>query len=80
VPNKSKVSTHKNVSLDSVIDDDDLLGPDGDAYCTPARKNSVRYLICLPLQLEKKDKKKTSSFRRIGITKVSPYEGGMLKG
>jgi len=76
VPNGSKVSTHRNVCLDSAMDDDSFLGPDGHVYCMPARKDSAGYLICLLLQLEKKDKRETGSFRRVGVTKVPPYESG----
>jgi hypothetical protein len=76
VPSNAKVSQHRNVCLDSDLDDSGFLGPDGHVYCMPARKDSAGYLICLMLQMEIRDGKETGNFRRIGVTKVPPYESG----
>ena len=76
VSSNAKACKFRNVCLDSVLDDHGLLGPDGHVYCMPARKNSAGYLICLLLQMEIQDGKETGNFRRIGTTKVPPYESG----
>jgi hypothetical protein len=76
VSSNAKACEFRNVCLDSVLDDHGLLGPDGHVYCMPARKNSAGYLICLLLQMEIQDGKETGNFRRIGMTKVPPYESG----
>jgi len=72
----AKLSIYKNVCLDSPKSDPDILGPDGQVYCLPARKDSAGYLICLLLQLEKKDNIETGNFRRIGVTKIPSHGGG----
>jgi hypothetical protein len=68
--------THSIVYLDSPNSDTDISGSHGRMYLMPARTDSDRYLICLLLQLEH-DKKgeETKNYRRVGLTKVSPYDG-----
>jgi hypothetical protein len=69
-------TTHSIVYLDSPDSDIDILGSHGRMYLMPARKDSDGYLICLLLQLEHdKRGKETRKYRRVGLTKVSPYEG-----
>jgi hypothetical protein len=64
---------YSNVFLDSPDSDIDVFGPQGDVYCLPARIDSKKYLVCLLLQLDKKDNAWTKNYRRIGITKIPPY-------
>lgn len=63
--------TYSNVYLDSPQDDKDILGPDGRVFCLPARINDEGYIVCLLLQ---RDKTKWGQYRRIGLTKVPPYD------
>ncbi|CZR63271.1 uncharacterized protein PAC_13168 [Phialocephala subalpina] len=74
-----EVAIHRNVYLDSPDSDTDILGPNGQVYCLPARKDAAGYLMCLLLQLERKDGVETGRFGRIGLTKIPPYEGGQEK-
>lgn len=74
-----EVATLGNVYLDSPDSDTDILGPNGQVYCLPARKDSAGYLMCLLLQLERKDGVETGHFKRIGLTKIPPYDGGQEK-
>ena len=69
-----KLITFRNVYLDSPSSDTNIFGPEGHLYCVPAMKDSKKYLICLLLQLERKDGRDTGSFRRVGITKIPPYD------
>ena len=69
-------TTHWIVYLDSPDSDVDILGSHGRMYLMPARDDCDGYLICLLLQLEHdKTGKETKKYRRVGLTKVSPYEG-----
>lgn len=55
-----------------------IIGPDADVYVVPAARGDrtaseeSKYLTCLILQLEKSCKE-GPAFRRVGITKLSPY-------
>jgi hypothetical protein len=66
-------SPFSNVYLDSPSSDRDTLGPNGHLYCVPALKDSGEYLICLLLQLERKNGEETGFYKRVGLTKVPPY-------
>jgi hypothetical protein len=66
---------HTIVYLDSPSSEVDILDSNGCVYCMPARKDSDNYLVCLLLQLEITDTE-TGKYRRIGLTKISPYERG----
>lgn len=68
---RGAVETYSNVYLDSPQDDKDILSPDGRVFCLPARINDEGYIVCLLLQ---RDKTKWSQYRRIGLTKVPPYD------
>jgi hypothetical protein len=69
-------TTHSIVYLDSPDSDKDILGSNGRMYLMPAREDSDGYLICLLLQLQHDTKgKETRKYTRVGLTKVSPYEG-----
>ncbi|RDL34348.1 uncharacterized protein BP5553_07476 [Venustampulla echinocandica] len=70
---------YSNVFLDSPNSDLDIFGPEGNLYCLPAQTDSEKYLICLLLQLEKKESMWTKSFRRIGTTKIPPYNSSGQK-
>lgn len=70
-------ATHSIVYLDSPDCDTDILGSLGRMYIMPARKDSAGYLICLLLQLEHDEKgRETKKYRRVGLAKVSPNDGG----
>ncbi|KAE8450422.1 hypothetical protein EG329_006497 [Mollisiaceae sp. DMI_Dod_QoI] len=71
--------SHRNVYLDSPTSDKDIFGKSGRVYCLPARRDSAGYLICLLLQLERRDGVDTGSYTRIGLTKIAPYEEGQEK-
>jgi hypothetical protein len=64
---------HTVVYLDSPSSEVDILGGDGRVYCMPARKDNDNYLVCLLLQLERAHTE-TGRYKRIGLTKLSPYE------
>jgi hypothetical protein len=68
---RGAVETYSNVYLDSPHDDKDILGPDGRIFCLPARINDDGYIVCLLLQ---RNKTKWSQYKRIGLTKVPPYD------
>jgi hypothetical protein len=69
---RDAAEAYSNVYLDSPKDDGgDILGPNGRIYCLPAREDARKYLICLLLQQDKKEKQK---YRRIGLTKIPPYD------
>jgi len=70
------VLEHRNVCLDSPESDTDIFGPNGRAYCMPARRDIDKSLICLLFQLETKTKSGTGRFRRVGVTKIPSYEAG----
>jgi hypothetical protein len=70
----SNFHRYRIVFLDSPESDSDILGPNGGLYCLPARKDSAGYLICLLLQLERKDGRETGMFRRVGLTKIPFYD------
>lgn len=74
--NGTEVFQHRNVYLDSPHSDTDILGPDGQVYCLPARRDSLGYLICLLLQLERENGVETGRFKRIGLAKIPRYEEG----
>lgn len=75
---------HANVYLDCPTrDENDILGPEAGVYIVPAAKGErtaseeSKYVTCLILQLVKgkvvKDHEKGPAFRRIGLTKLSPW-------
>jgi hypothetical protein len=65
------------VYLDCPESNADIFGPDSEVYLLPAakgdRKDHPKYLICLLLQLFDKE---SGTFKRIGLTRVSPYLEG----
>jgi len=61
------------VYLDSPSSSSDIFGPDSHVYILPAAwsdRNNPKYLICLLLQLVDQE---SGMFKRIGLTKISPY-------
>lgn len=71
---------HRNVYLDCPKRDGKITGPDANIYVVPVARGSrlepqgSKYMICLLLQLVLKgDDGRKKAFRRIGLTKLSPW-------
>jgi hypothetical protein len=71
---------HRNVYLDCPERDTKITGLDADVFVVPVAKGNrlapehSKYLICLLLQLEPEGEHgRQNAFRRIGLTKLSPW-------